>query len=220
MKDSPEAPRGYRSPLRAAQAARTRASILDAAGALFMEKGWAGTTIAAIAGKAGVSNETIYAAFGNKAAILQQLIADAVRGQAKEVPLLEQEVPAAIAAASEQHRQLALFARDITGILCRVAPLMAVLRSAAQTEPELAGLYRRMHAGRKKNLAFLVEAICANGPLGGTMTADAALALVWRLASPDLFLLMRDVEGVDSDGYAAWLEETLRKLLLPDRAGP
>ncbi|MFZ2099425.1 MAG: TetR/AcrR family transcriptional regulator [Oricola sp.] len=215
MKDRHEPPRAYRSPLRAAQAQQTRQSILDAARALFITKGWVGTTIAAIAADASVSNETVYSVFGAKRAILQTLISDAVRGHSPDVPLLQQETPSAIAAATDPRRQIALFARDIAGVLSRVAPLMAVLRAAAETEPKLAGLYRQIHEGRRANLAFVAEALVRNGPLREGMDVNAATATIWRLASPDLFLLMRDVEGVDGDGYATWLEQSLVALLLP-----
>lgn len=216
MKDSANPSRAYRSPLRAARAEQTRRSILDAARALFIAKGWSGTTIAAIAEAATVSNETVYSVFGSKRAILQKLIADAVRGQSPDVPLLEQETPSAIAASTDQHRQIALFALDIAGVLSRVAPLMAVLRAAAETEPKLAGLYRQMHEGRRNNLGFFAETLARNGPLRDGMDTKEATAVIWRIASPDLFLLMRDVERMDGEGYAAWLEESLVALLLAD----
>ena len=41
--------RPYSSTRRQAQAAQTRADVLDAAIALFNERGWSGTTLAAIA---------------------------------------------------------------------------------------------------------------------------------------------------------------------------
>src|SRR4051812_4074732 len=64
----------YRSPLRERQAAETRGRISAAAMELFTEQGFAGTTVAAIADRAGVSVPTIYAAFGSKGAILTALM--------------------------------------------------------------------------------------------------------------------------------------------------
>jgi len=40
--------------------------MLEAAGKLLAERGYAGTTIAAVAAEAGVAPETVYAAFRNK----------------------------------------------------------------------------------------------------------------------------------------------------------
>lgn len=63
--------RKYQSELRARAAAQTRTSILDAAGSLFSDKGYAATSIKEIAKAAGVSEPTVYATFGDKAELLK-----------------------------------------------------------------------------------------------------------------------------------------------------
>jgi AcrR family transcriptional regulator len=210
------AKRAYRSPRRAAQAEQTQQAILNAARKLFTSRGWAKTTIAAIADEASVANETIYAVFGNKRAIIQKLISNAVRGDLPEVPLLEQLGPRRVAEAPDQARQIDIFAQEIARILSRVAPLVAVVRTAAETEDELAALYEGLQDGRRRNLSFVVRALQRNGPLRDGLDAAAAMAIIWRLASPELFLLMRDVEGLPPEGFASWLGETLKLLLLPE----
>src|SRR5487761_905337 len=69
--------RDYDSSRRRRQAAQTRADILAAAQRLFAERGYAATTIEAIAAQAEVSEATVYAGFGSKRGILlafQQLM--------------------------------------------------------------------------------------------------------------------------------------------------
>src|SRR5690242_3570542 len=84
--------RSYRSERRREQAAETRERVLDAADALFRERGWDGTSIAAVAESAGVSQETVYARFRGKRALLGELVQRAVRGgDARPVP--EQAAP-------------------------------------------------------------------------------------------------------------------------------
>ena len=56
--------RPYRSRLRTEQAAQTRLRILEASGSLFAERGYAATTIDAVAAQAGVAADTVYAIFG------------------------------------------------------------------------------------------------------------------------------------------------------------
>lgn len=214
MSDRVNPARRYRSDRRSAQAAGTRRAILVAARELFVADGWQKTTIAAIARKAGVSPETVYAVFGNKRAVLDTLLTAAVRGAAPDTPLLEQPTPRAIAAETSQQRQLAIFARDIAAVLSRMAPLMAVVRSAGETDQQLADLYRNLHAGRRRNLQFVIEALRANGPLRQATVADAT-AQLWRLVSPELFLLLRDQEGMTPEDYADWLADTLAVTLLP-----
>src|SRR4030095_12323140 len=72
--------RKYHSPLRADQAQRTRAGVLDAAFGLFVERGYAGTTVAAVADAAGVSPETIYLSLGGKRGLLEGVIEAAITG--------------------------------------------------------------------------------------------------------------------------------------------
>src|SRR2546430_6508231 len=65
--------RPYDSSGRQAQARRNRDAVLDAAQALFLDGGYAGTTVAEVAAGAGVSVETVYKAFGAKAGLVRAL---------------------------------------------------------------------------------------------------------------------------------------------------
>lgn len=206
--------RPYRSPKRALQAAETRESVLSAARDLFVSEGWAGATIAGIAKKAGVSNETVYATFGSKSALLEELVTRAVRGDAAELSLPEQEVPMRIASEPSQSRQIELFSHDIASVLERVAPLMDVARAAAATDDAIARLYAGFHRGRRKNLEWFASMLLRNGPLRDGMDARMAGDILWRIASPDLFRLMRQQEGLSQAAYAEWLAQSVKLLTL------
>lgn len=114
--------RPYRSERRREQARQTRARILDAAGVLFVKGGFAGTSVAAIAGRAGVSAETVYQAFGSKSALLDALVRRAAR-LGDEAPIPEQAGPRAVVAERDQRTQLQMFAADIVRRLERVGPV-------------------------------------------------------------------------------------------------
>ncbi len=73
--------RKYHSPLRADQAEQTRRRVLEAAFRLFVERGYAGTTMTAVAEDAGVSPETIYLTFGGKRGLLEGVIEMAIAGE-------------------------------------------------------------------------------------------------------------------------------------------
>jgi AcrR family transcriptional regulator len=208
--------RKYASPRRAGQAAGTREAVIVAARAQFIDAGWQGTTIAGIARAAGVSSETVYAVFGTKQAVLLAVVEHAVRRARPNVPLLDQDGPQAVAAAVDQRTQIGLFATDIAGVLGNVAELIAVVRTAAATDPALQALYASLHEGRRRNLEFVARALLKTGLLRPGLDAPAATATLWRLASPELFLLMTQVEGLSADRYAAWLAGTLEATLLPD----
>jgi AcrR family transcriptional regulator len=204
-------PRRYRSQRRLEQAEQTRQWVLDAAAKLFMERGYGGATIAAIADEAGVSAETVYARFGNKRTVLGELVGRAVRGDDR-APVPEQAGPRSIVAATDQHEQLRLFAADVVLRLERAAPLVAIVAGASRSEPELAELLDRLHAHRLANLRVLVDALAANGPL--RLRTDEALESVWALTSPELHQLLSRVRGWTRRRYTDWLVDTLARLLL------
>ena len=204
--------RPYRSERRREQAEQTRTRILDAAGELFVDGGFAGTTVAAIAGRAGVSAETVYQAFGSKPALLDALVRRAARlGDGAPIP--EQAGPRAVVAEHDQRTQLQLFAADIVRRLERVGPLMTVVDAAAVSEPAIAELQRGIDRARRAGLAEFVDALSARGPLA----VDRAVAVdtVWALASSDLQQLLMRRRGWSRTAYTTWLAESLARILLP-----
>src|SRR5919107_347688 len=63
--------RAYRKVARAAGEERTRMALLDAAQALFFERPWEGITLGAVAGRAGVTKQTLLRHFGSKEGLLE-----------------------------------------------------------------------------------------------------------------------------------------------------
>jgi AcrR family transcriptional regulator len=203
--------RAYRSERRREAAERTRQRILDAARTRFVEHGYSGTTIAAIAGDARTAAETVYATFGSKAALLGELVRGAARGDG-EPEILEQEGPRRVAAERDQREQLRLFADDVSARLARVGPLLRVLEHAAASEPALAELHRGIQEARLRNLRTLPDALARNGPL--RVGADDAAETIWALASPDLYVMLTELRGWSRERYAAWLADALCAVLL------
>jgi AcrR family transcriptional regulator len=207
--------RTYRSPRRQKQADETRTAILDGALSQFSTEGWARTKIAAIARAAGVSVETIYSVFGSKRGVLEALVQRAVRGDTPNIPLMEQTGPASVKAAQNPEQMIGLFARDISKVLSRVAPIMSVIRAAAEADPEMAPLYAGLHSGRRQNLRMFAQWLATATPLRNNKTAKGAAEEIWRLASPELYLLVTGIGGSSMEDYAIWLEQALVALLLP-----
>lgn len=206
--------RNYSSARRQQSAADTRDAVLAAAKTAFLRDGWTRTTIATIARDASVAPETVYSVFGNKRALLQALIGQAVRRDAPDVALLEQVGPRAVRTAGDPSVLVSLFASDIASVLEHVAPLVAVVQEAARAEPELDGLYREIHTGRRRNLAAIAAALSNLGRLRAGMSESEALDTIWRAASPEQFMLCRRVEGLSIEEYARWLTTSLKRLLL------
>lgn len=208
------AKRTYKSGLRATQAEATRQAILSAAARICRTGGWPGATIAAIATDAGVSKETIYAVFGNKVALIGETVKANVSAAAPGKHFLDEERPQAIRAEADKARQIELWAAYLTEILERIAPLMAVVRSGAEAEPEMAELYRMLHEGRRANLVLVAKSIRSQGGSQTGPSAEAIADILWQLASPELFSLMTGVGGYSVNRFGEWLSVMLKAMLL------
>jgi AcrR family transcriptional regulator len=207
--------RPYRSRLRAEQAAQTRLRILDASGDLFAERGYVATTIDAVAARAGVAVDTVYAIFGTKKGMLSALIDLRVTGSSEGSDVLAGEGPRALRNVSNQRQMLAGFAADIVPRIERVRPIDDVMQSAGAIDPDIAELRARMQQNRFSKLKTFIEWLATNGALRRDMDVDEAATIAWTLTSPEVNRLVRDVRGWSSQRYQEWLSATLVRLLLP-----
>jgi AcrR family transcriptional regulator len=200
--------RPYRSRLREEQAARTRAVILGTATDLFAEKGWSGTGLRAVADAAGVSEATVYAAFGSKAGLALALV-DAADGAAG-VERVRDELA--------QHRddpaaQLAVLVAFDRRLFTDGGGLIALLDEGRHHSAELAAAYRdgraRGDAGRRALFASWPPHVWRAG-----VDADAALDTYAAVCTYATFRVLRDERGWDADRIERWWVESLRLLLL------
>lgn len=207
--------RPYRSRVRAEQAAQTRLRILEASGDLFAARGYVATTIDAVAARAGVAVDTIYAIFGTKKGLLSALIDLRVTGSTEGSDVLAGEGPRALRTMSDRRQMLAGFAADIVARIERVRPIDDVMQSAAVIDQDVADLRARMQENRFGKLRTFTEWLAANGALRQNMDVDEAATIVWTLTSPEVNRLLRDVRGWSSQRYQQWLSTTLLRVLLP-----
>jgi AcrR family transcriptional regulator len=207
--------RRYDSTRRKESARETEREIVQAARKLFIERGWNGTTVEAIAQEAGVAVETIYSVFHNKHAILARLVQVAVRSDYGPTPILERAQPQAMQKETSQRGQLETLARGIAEIMERAGPIFGVMRAAAQTEPEIEELQSAILKERLANMARVVGWVAANGPLRGNLDGPQAAEIVWLLTSAEVHHLLTVDLGWCGEKYGEWLADKLITLLLP-----
>src|SRR3954462_15609335 len=132
-----EGKRVYNSPLRAEQAQRTRAGVLDAATRCFLAKGYAATTMKDVAAAAGVSVQTVFGQ-GTKAALLLACVDRAVVGDDEEVPLRQREMFTRLLDGPDRAGKLAA-ARAMAMTYVRISPpMLRVFAAAAAGDQEIA----------------------------------------------------------------------------------
>ncbi|KGN41808.1 TetR/AcrR family transcriptional regulator [Knoellia aerolata] len=207
--------RPYRSAARDAKARANRVAILHAATKLFVAQGYPGTSVASIAGEAGVSEDLVYLLFSTKRRLLIEVLNYAVTGEPDSPRVLDQEGPRAVEAETDQRRQIAMFARDIVPRSNAARPIDDVMMSAALVDPEIAEKHRQMHQTRLANLTRFVEWVARNGPLREGLTVEEGAATVWALTGPAMHRMLVDELGWDEDRFVHWVQHTLEATLLP-----
>jgi AcrR family transcriptional regulator len=206
--------RKYSSAVRDEQAARTRTRILEAASELFLERGYARTTIKDIAVQADVARDTVHAIFGNKARVLTALIDRRLVPDDAVANVTQRQDAQAIRDETDQRKQIELFAKFIAGISTELRPVFEILRTASAVEPEMANVFEEMNRFRLDNMQTYAKWIAARGPL--RVTTRRAGEIIWALASLDVARMLCDEIGWTQSQHARWLTDTLIRTLLPD----
>jgi AcrR family transcriptional regulator len=206
--------RRYTSAVRDEQAARTRTRILDAAAELFIERGYARTTMQDVAARAGVARDTVHATFGGKPRVLTALIDQRLVPDGSVANVTQMPDAQAIRDESDQHRQIELFAAWISRIATQLRPVYEILRTASAVEPGMATVLAEMDRYRMENMQTYARWIAARGPLRvGTRRAGETM---WAVASPDVGRMLCDELGWSETQHARWIADTLTRALLPD----
>jgi AcrR family transcriptional regulator len=209
----------YDNASRRTQSEGTRQAIVDAARELMIERGYRATTVAAIAGRAGVHVDTVYQLVGRKPVLLRELIEQALSGTEGAVPAEERDYVKAIQAEPDPARKLVVYARAVRAIQGRMAPLLLALRDASATEPEAKQVWREISDRRAANMRKLVQDLQAAGGLRAGLSVDEAADVIWATNSSELYVLLTVERGWAPDRYERWLADTWRRLLLPDTGG-
>jgi AcrR family transcriptional regulator len=207
------AKRSYDSSKRKAQARATRATIRDAAARLFIDQGYAATTVQAIAEEAGVAPQTVYAAFKTKFAVLKEALEVSLVGDDEPVPLLEREEIVAVSEQRDQRVRARMMARTIRDLQYRGAPLSVVTRDAAAADPEVAAYW---DLGKTQRRVGMTEAarVLAGGD-GLRVPVEEAADILWVIFSPDVFMQFTKDKRWSVDRYEAWILDTIERTLLP-----
>ena len=202
--------RQYRSAVRSEQALSTRQRALDAARALFIDRGYASTTIAAVANAAGISQETIYATFGGKRGLLEGVIDAAIPLKPEQDAALE-----AIGRLSSARARLRAFVTFCCGVLAQTTPVHKVIRGAADSEAFAIELRARLLSERLANQKrHFAQHVCLELPAG--LTPRQAAERFCALTSPELYHLTIEELGWSRRRHEEWIAELAERDLLDE----
>ena len=134
---------------RAERALATRRRMLTSARDLFVQQGYAATTVEQIAADAGVAVQTVYYTFRTKGLLLRELVEVTAAGEEPAAPVMERAWAREMLSATSAQRVLALAVEHGTAIYERVAALWPAVAASAASDPDVAGYWLGVGAGRR-----------------------------------------------------------------------
>ena len=190
-------------------------TILDAAGRLFAERGYAATSVDDIAEAAGVGRATVFASVGGKPVLLKQAYDVAIVGDDEAVALVERPRSQAIQRDMDPRRLLAGYAELASEVTGRVAGIYEAVRGAAGADAEARKLWEEVLRQRRAGMDNLIRAVASKVSLREGLDRESAADIAWVLTDPWLYQMLVRRRGWTVDRYRAWLAETLQAQLLP-----
>jgi AcrR family transcriptional regulator len=197
--------RPYRSTVREQSARTTRLAILDAARVLFLANGYVATSLADIAEAAGVARPTVFATFGSKTALLQQVLDEALAGDDEPVPVARRPWFKPVWNARNHDAVLDAYAQVCTVIASRAAGVFEVVRRAASSGGEVGELWETLQRNRRAGAQMVVEHMLTLGPLPLGTPPTRAVDVLWVLNDPAHYEALVGHCGWSKDAYRSWL---------------
>ena len=183
---------------RAESKARTRDGLVAAARRVFLERGYHGATLEAVAAEAGFSTGAVYSTFAGKADLFLAVLDAHLEERVRQMETAVAGAESAAAHAGHLARQFAALSGHDRGW----APLVIEFWAHAARDTGLRDQFAARHGALKAAIARMIdETLARTGqrlalPTATVATAAAALAngfTLERLASPD---------GISDDAFA------------------
>lgn len=204
--------RSYDSSRRRAQAEETRSAVVTAARDLFIRQGYGRTTIADVARAAGVSVETIYAAFGTKARLLHHAWDITVGGDDEDIVFHERPEVVAIRSEPDLAKRLMLHAAFAARTAQRIAPFQLMVQSAAGADPAAAEMLEEMGRQRLAGMTVMASEAAQTGQLA--VTEAECRDVIWSMTDGMLWHRLVNERGWTDERFAGWLGQTWVRLLV------
>jgi len=192
--------------------------MLRAAYELFCAGGYVGTTMTAIAERAGVAVQTLYFTFNTKSAILEEAFGAAVIGFEHWDPKVEHTVSAGgprdmvelhpwyaeLRDAPTAAAALAVFVDASLPILERVGPLIVAMTAAAGTDPDLMTATEVAEQRRVDGYRFVVEELAKRPGWRRGMSPERATDILLCILSAETHTFLTSRRGWSQDACREW----------------
>jgi AcrR family transcriptional regulator len=207
----------------AASRAETRRLLVVAAGELFAERGYAGSTVTAIAERAGVSLQTLYLAWGSKRQLLHAFMEQGLSGSPTAVTdatwaeLARTRLLAGLPDDPSPEAYILAVARFFRATAERAALGWQLYRDAAAVDPEVRADQQELSRQRRVTIAGVLSGLPDRAFRSG-MTRDEAIDTLMVVMGPESYDLLVRQTGYSLDRYEQWTARTSIAALLEPAA--
>jgi AcrR family transcriptional regulator len=208
-------PRRYDSTRRRQQALQNRGAVLAAARKRFLAQGYAATTIAEIAGDAGVSVETVYKAFATKAGVLKALFDVSVAGDDEPIPMVQRDVIQDVLNTPEAAAKIEIYAKHLASTMPRSAPVQLLARDGAASSQDAAAVWKQIRSETLTAMTMFASDLADTGQL--RVGARQARDVLWTYHAPELYELLVLERGWSAARYGKFIADALIGALLENR---
>jgi len=206
--------RAYYSPIRAEAARITRRAILETSHQLFLEQGFAATSIADIAAAAGVARPTVLSVFGTKATLLKEVVDVAMAGDDGPLPVAQQPWFQPVWRATTAGGCLDAYARVCLLIGRRASGVIEVVRRASDEGPEVAELWDVLQRNRRFGAGTIVARVREIGRTKRGLTEQQAGDQLFMVNDSSHYLTLVTERGWEEPTFERWLASNMRHNVL------
>ena len=209
--------RSYVAPKRQAAALTTRRRIRTAATELFLEQGYAATSMRAVAAAAGVAEKTVYLQYETKGALLKEVVETAIVGDDADRPVAERVWFVEVLAEVDPERKLQRIVDGTADLHERTGPVFSVARGAATVDSDVAQLWAAGKQGHRLDMRRLAANLAEARMIPDGRDVDWAATALYVVIGLETWHLVRVELGYDPAGYRTWLLDTLRSTFSTDQ---
>jgi AcrR family transcriptional regulator len=199
---------------RQARTRRTRAAVVESARTLFIERGYAATTIEAISEHSDTPQATVYRLFSSKLGILKAVLDVSVVGDDERVAMVDRPQVQALLSDRDPRNQLAGFAALLRELMARAAPVHRILADAARSDEDAASLLGEFAGQRHEGQQRIARSLARSRGLRPGLRERDAADIIHALASPEVYGLLVFDRGWTGARYEEWLKTILIDQLL------
>jgi AcrR family transcriptional regulator len=201
-----------------ARTRRTRAAVVEAARTLFLERGYAATTIESISDLSDTPQATVYRLFSSKLGILKAVLDVSIVGDDRSVPMADRPQVLSLLGDRDPVNQVTGFAALLRDLMARTAPVHRLLADAARSDAEAASLLAEIARQRAEGQRRIARSLARSGALKPGLRERDAADVIHALASPEMYGLLVFDRGWSGDRYEEWVRATLVDQLLAARS--